>query len=294
MVDVSAKPQVLAVIGPTASGKSAVAMTLAERTGGEIIACDSVQVYRGFDIGSAKATPQEQARVPHHLVDVVDGHGDFDAQRYVERALDALARVTARGKTAIICGGTGLYLRALRYGLAQNGGSDPAIRAALQAEEAAHPGSLFRRLQSLDPVTAERTEPNNLVHVIRAVEICLITGEPASVVRGRHGFARPQVSMQVLSLHWPAEVLRARIVARAHAMVGAGLINEVERLLGQGISPTCRPMRAVGYKEALETMQGAQPLATLAERIAHSTWQYARRQRTWLRREPDMIPVAMG
>ena len=275
------------MVGPTASGKSAVALHLAERIGGEIVPCDSVQVYRGFEVGAAKPTDEERRRVPHHLLDIADWHEVFDAERYRTLAMGAIEEIRARGKTPVLCGGTGLYLRALRWGLARTPPADPVLRARLQAEEVDEPGRLYARLRAIDPDTAVRTEPNNLVHIIRALEIYALTGEPASVVRGRHGFSREEMPMRVRWLSWDNQLLRNRIAERTAAMLRGGLCDEVAELLACGVDPTCRPMRAVGYREVVDVLQGREPAEQLAERIQRSTWDYARRQRTWFRKERE-------
>lgn len=275
----------LAIVGPTGSGKSTVALRLAEACGGEIVSCDSVQVYRDFVVGCAKPTLQERLRVPHHLLDLVDWHESFDAARYVKHARAALSDIEARGAIPIVCGGTGLYLRALRWGLVELPPRDPTTRARLEAEEREQPGVLYERLTVLDPETARRTEPHNLVHIIRALEIGELTGKPASVVREAHGFRDEEVPLEVVALRWPRDLLRRRIEARAAQMLTDGLLEEVQQLFAQGVSASCRPMRSVGYQETCDVVLGAAPRAGLEERIAVATWAYARRQVTWLRRE---------
>lgn len=275
----------VAIVGPTASGKSAAAMALAASLSGEIVSCDSVQVYRYFNVGTAKPTADDRRCVPHHLIDVADPNESFDAQRYIDLARAAIADIRARGKIPILCGGTGLYLRALRYGLAQAPAVDPDLRRALMAEENTKPGALYARLLELDPVSAARLERNNHAHVLRTLEICLQAGEPASVLRARHGFRVPIVPMHVIALSWPDAALQARIAARTQYMLQAGLLDEVCTLLRRGVDERCRAMRAVGYREAL-LVQKNQALETdLYAAIVKSTWQYVRRQRTWLRRE---------
>lgn len=278
----------LAVVGPTGSGKSQVALALAQELDGEIINCDSVQVYRGFVIGCAKPSDEEQRRAPHHLLDVVEWNEPFDAQRYRELAVRAAAEVEARGRLPILCGGTGLYLRALRWGLVRAPPANPVLRAELMAEEQACPGTLYARLAKVDPPTAIRTEPHNLVHILRALEIHAKSGRPASEVRAEHGFARQEVEMEVVVLRWPAAELRRRIEERVTAMLHAGLLDEVRSLLGRGVSSEARPMQSVGYREASEVALGRAEEEGLAARIAHSTCAYARRQRTWFRRERDV------
>lgn len=275
----------LAIAGATASGKSSLAQRLAEAWGAEILTCDSVQVYRGFEIGCAKPSAEQRARVPHHLLDVVEWDEAFDAQRYVDLAGAALGGITERSAAAILCGGTGLYLRALRYGLVPVPPADANLRASFEAQERAVPGSLYARLRRQDPESARTIEPNNLVQVIRALEIQETTGEPASVVRGRHGFREERVPMRVLALRWPNDVLLRRIVERTRRMIADGLLQEVATLLRRGIDPLCRPMRSVGYREASAVVSGEAEAQGLEERIVASTKAYARRQRTWLRRE---------
>ena len=289
----------LAIVGPTASGKSEVALTVAASAGAEILACDSVQVYRGFDIGCAKPTRAEQEQVRHHLVDVVDWSDAFDAQRYCTLALDAIADAALRGKRVILCGGTGLYLRALRYGLIDAPERDLTLRESLYAEEQTRPGVLYDRLQKLDPVSARSIEPKNLVHVVRALEIYTQTGELPSVLKARHGFTTERLPMRVVAIDWPREVLRERIRARTEAMLAAGLVDEVRGLIERGVPTTCRPMRAVGYREVCEWLEGeaegAACCATtedLAQRIARATWEYARRQYTWLRKEKGVVWIS--
>jgi len=278
----------LAIVGATASAKSDVALALAVEFHGEIVSCDSVQVYRGFEVGCAKPSAAVQARVRHHLIDVAEPHEPFDAGRFCALAAPALADIRARARVPILCGGTGLYLRALRHGLVDVPAPPAELRAALYAEEAAAPGTLFARLAAVDPATAAHTSPRNLVHVVRALEILATTGEPASLVRARHGFREETVPMRVLVLAWPLALLRERIRARTADMLARGLVAEVERLLGQGVDPAARPMRAVGYKEACAVVRGEAPLDGLEAGIVKSTIDYARRQGTWFRRESNV------
>ena len=261
----------LAVVGPTASGKSTVAMLLAERHGADILSCDSVQVYRGFAIGCAKPTSAEQARVRHHLIDVVDWHEEFDAQRYCALATRAIDAVRESGRGIILCGGTGLYLRALRYGLIDAPERDLELRERLHAEEKAKPGVLYDRLQALDPLSARRIEPKNLVHVVRALEIHATTGELPSALRARHGFSEERVPMRIVAIDWPREMLRRRIAERVDAMIEQGLVEETRALRAAGVPATCRPMRAVGYREVCAMLDGAMPAGELPRRISQAS-----------------------
>ncbi len=280
--------RVLAIVGPTGAGKSDVAMALAERLGGEIISCDSVQVYRHFDIGSAKPSLAERNRVAHHLVDVARWDEPYDAAQFCLQAETAIAEIHSRGRLSILCGGTGLYMRTLRYGLMAAPPADLQLRAQLQHDERSLPGSLHVRLAACDPASAERIHPSNLPHVMRALELCLQTQQPASQLRRDHGFKAERVPMMVICLDRETEILRARIARRTQAMLEAGWVAEVQHLLAQGVSPDCRPMRSVGYREIVAHLQGDASYVDVAAKITASTWQYARRQRTWWRRERDV------
>lgn len=284
---------VIAIVGATASGKSDVALRLAEEIGGEIISCDSIQVYRDFVIGCAKPSSSELARVRHHLIDVVNWDEAFDVQQYRQLARAAIADIEQRGKQPILCGGTGLYLRALRYGLIETPPASAQLREAWLAEEREQPGILYQKLSEVDPETARRTEPRNWVHVLRALEIHATTGQLPSRLKAEHNFATEQVPMQAFLLTHDATPLRQRIDQRALAMLRKGLVDEVKTLLSKGVTRDCRPMASVGYREVCDVLIGGVSEDGLAERIAQSTWHYARRQRTWFRREKSLVPLEM-
>jgi tRNA dimethylallyltransferase len=274
---------VIAVVGPTASGKSAAALQLAVERGGEIISCDSVQVYRGLDVGTAKPTAEERARVPHHLIDVVDPDEPFSAARWAELADRAIAEVRARGREPIVVGGTGLYLRALRFGLVDAPPRDVALRERLYDEERAHPGALHARLGAVDPESAARLQPRDLVRLVRALEVEALTGVPLS----RHHAAHAPVerhATQVLVLDPRAE-LDARIAARTAAMIAAGLADET-RALVERYGAALPALSSVGYRETVALLDGRLTAAEWAPAIVRSTRRYARRQRTWFRKEP--------
>lgn len=283
------KPYVLALLGGSAVGKSRIAMEIAQQHHGEIINCDSVQVYRGFDIGSAKPSIDERRLVPHHVIDIAHPHDAFDAKQYCQHAKAAIADILQRHRLPIVCGGTGLYLRALRYGLIPTKPASLAMRDAWLQEEAKQPGILYTRLCAIDKASAERVHPHNVVHIMRALEISVLHDEPASAIRARHGFKDVQIPMLVVALDMPAALHRARVQTRIAHMLQAGLLDEVAGLLHQGVSPTCRPMQSVGYKEACAVVQNQQSVDDLPLKIFQSTWHYVRRQRTWLRREPDVL-----
>jgi tRNA dimethylallyltransferase len=276
---------VIAILGPTASGKSELGLALAERLSGEIVCCDSVQVYRGMDIGTGKPTREEQTRCPHHLLDLVDPGEPFHAAAWAERARVVIDDVQRRGRTPTIVGGTGLYFRALRGGLFDAPPPDPSIRARHQAEAAVlGVPALHRRLQEIDPDAAARILSGDLVRTSRALEVYEQTGIPISELRRRA--ARPPLPWRlfVVILDYPLDKLRLRIQARVERMMGAGFLAEVEILRRAGFGRT-RALEALGYRQLGQHLDG---LITLEEAVAQTklaTSGYARRQRTWFRRE---------
>ncbi|HZO87106.1 MAG TPA: tRNA (adenosine(37)-N6)-dimethylallyltransferase MiaA [Chthonomonadaceae bacterium] len=277
----------IVLVGPTATGKTAAAVELAERIGGEIINADSMQVYRGMDIGTAKPTPEERARVRFHLLDVVTPDQPFSVAEWKERAEAALAEIATRDRWPILCGGTGLYLRALLddWTLAETP-ADPALREQLRAE-VAHLGApaLHGRLCTVDPATAARLHPNDAVRIVRALEVYHATGVPISEHQARDRAARPPRPAFRLGLTLPRPQLYARIDARVEAMLAAGLEAEVRGLLAQGVSPALSPLRSLGYKEMAAFLRGEIDRATAIERIKQETRRYAKRQLTWFRAE---------
>ena len=278
----------IAILGPTGSGKSQLAMALAEDCKGEIISCDSVQVYRGFDIGSAKPAAAERARVPHHLVDICDWSEPFDAQQFRTRAREAIEDCRARGKRPILCGGTGLYLRLLRWGLVDSPGADPALREALHQREAEQPGSLAADLVAIDPEAATLVDLKNLRRVVRSLEIYQLSGKTPSGIRAEHGFRHEEIPMRVLMLDWETSLLRSRVRSRLEEMLDAGWLEEVTQLLQSGVSRECPAMSAVGYREVASLVAGEINADQLPALVEKSTWSYARRQRTWMRKEKDV------
>lgn len=269
--------------GATAVGKSAVALELAERLGGEIISVDSMQVYAGLDLGTAKPTAAERARVPHHLIDVVDLTDRFDAARFVREATEAAAALQARGRVPVFCGGTGLYFQALLGGLGEAPPADPNLRGELERLPLA---ALLDELAQRDPVTFERIDRQNPRRVIRAIEVIRLTGRPFSAQRAGWGNAGattgPKPGWVCLSRE-PAE-LRRRIEQRVDAMFAAGLVEETRRLLARGLAQNPAAMQALGYRQVVEHLQGARDLTATIALVKQKTWQFARRQATWFRR----------
>lgn len=272
------KPKTLVIAGPTASGKTGVALELAERLGGEIVGADSVQVYRGFDIGSAKPTPEERARVPHHLVDVVDPGHDYSAAEYAAAAREAVRAIAARGRMPIVAGGTGLYLRALFEGLMPAPGKDAGLRAGLEQLATAE---LRAKLEAADPAWAARIRGDDRYRLIRALEIFSSTGVTPSEWARRQAHEQPFETLWI-GLAPPRELLYDRINRRVEAMWAGGLLDEVARLAAQGYADT-RPMASVGYAEALAELKGELDPGQAMAQAQQRTRNYAKRQGTWFR-----------
>jgi tRNA dimethylallyltransferase len=276
----------VAVLGPTASGKSALGLALAERLNGEIVACDSQQVYLGMDIGTAKPTRQERRQVPHHGLDLCHPDEPFHAARWAALARAAIKSIAARGRLPIVVGGTGLYYRALTRGLFEAPPPDLALRAR-HREEAARDGieALRARLLAVDPEAAAGIAPRDLVRTSRALEIYEQTGVAITTLRRR---AAPPRDLQpaVLVLDPPLAESRARVAARVDAMIAAGFVEEVRALRAAGYGPRLKPLQALGYKQLGAVLDGATSLADAAAETVRATFAYARRQRTWFKTEP--------
>jgi tRNA dimethylallyltransferase len=273
------------VVGPTGSGKSALAQHVALTVGGEIVNCDSLQVYRGFDIGTAKVPAVERQGIPHHLIDVIDPDQLFTAGDYARAAESVLREIAARGRVPVIAGGTGFYLRALLDGLFPGPARDEALRERLELRETSHPGSLHRILSRLDRAAAARIHPNDKNKTMRALEVRLIEGQSISSLfeRGRApltGF-RPIK----LGLDPPRDLLYERLNARTQAMFQHGLMDEVRGLLASGVSRSAKPFESLGYKQALQLMDGALTPEQALESTQLETRRYAKRQITWFRKE---------
>lgn len=293
------KIRILAVAGPTASGKTALSIALAKHLGGEIVACDSMQVYRGMDIGTAKPTPEEQREVPHHLIDVTDPSCPFSAADYVALAGEAIKEIHARKKLPILCGGTGLYLDSLLRGGFEETRSDPALRDELFAfveENGAH--ALHDRLRAVDPAAADAIHERNVGRVVRALEIYLTTGitKTESDLRSR-SLPSPYRAV-VIGLCDPGRtVLYRRIEERVGLMLRSGLWDEVRRLRDAGVfSQNATAAQAIGYKEALAFLRGEGTEADAKARIVLATRHYAKRQMTWFRAKPyvNWVPFTDG
>ncbi len=277
----------LVIVGPTAAGKSAAALdlALALRPRGEIVTADSQQVYRGLDIGTAKPAAKERRGIAHHLVDVVDPDDPFDAATYVRLADAAIAEIRARGRRVVVAGGTGLYVRALLRGLVDAPAADPALREALLSEErTAGTGTLWARLAGVDPAAARTLHPNDLVRIVRALEVHTLRGVRLSALQKEHAFAVPRHRARLFGLDVGRDVHRERIAARTRAMIEAGWVAEVRRLLDR-YPPTLRSLGSLGYRQIVAHLTGGVPLESSVAAIVAATTRFARRQRTWFRSE---------
>ncbi len=278
--------ELLTVVGPTGSGKTELAIRLAERFGGEIVGADSVQIYRGFDIGSGKPTPEEVARAAHHVVGVVDPLDAMDAGIYVKLADAAIADVRERGKVPIVCGGTFLWVKALTRGLAEAAPRDEAIRARHRDEAAAEGRpALHAKLAKVDPEMGARLAPNDFVRVSRALEVFELTGRPLTAWQADHGFATERYPARLLGPAIERSELDDKLERRARAWLESGWIEEVEALVAAGFAGA-RAMGSVGYKEVLAFTRGEIAKPDLLGAIVRATRVFVRRQRTWIRDEP--------
>lgn len=278
-------PHLLVIAGPTASGKTAHAIRLAQQLGAEIVSADSQQVYRHFDIGTAKPSAAELAAVPHHLISVVDPLETFSAARYQRMADEAIADIQRRGNRVLVVGGTGMYLRILLHGVVEAPPADPTLRAQLEAEgESLGWPAMHARLSELDPESAARIHPPDRVRIVRALEIHALTGKTASAWRSEHGFTEDRYPFRMFVLHPPREQLYPAIDARTRAMFDRGLLDEVRSLLERGYE-NAAPMRSVGYKEALAAVRGELSVEDAIRLAARDSRHYAKRQLTWFRKE---------
>jgi tRNA dimethylallyltransferase len=280
--------RLIAVVGPTASGKSDLAVRICQAIGGEVVSADSVQIYRHFDIGSAKPTLEERAGIPHHLIDALEPLDAADAARFAELATARIADITRRGLRPVLCGGTFLWLRALIYGLAPAPPADEAIRARHRSEaELLGRPHLHERLRAIDPDSHARLSPNDLLRVSRALEVHELTGQTLSQLQALHGFRTPRYDVQLIAVAHEREALYQRIHERTLQMFEQGWLDEVRQLLAQGYADA-RALRSVGYRQVLEAVQSGAPIdrPALIASVTQATRIFVRRQTTWLRDQP--------
>lgn len=282
-------PSLVAVAGPTGSGKSDLALDIAEKFGGEIINCDSLQVFRHFDIGTAKLPVDERRGIPHHLIDVVNPDELFTAGEFAKRGREVLAGITARGKLPVLAGGTGFYLRALIDGLFEGPTRDQPLRERLAARESRRKGSLHKLLRRFDRETAAKIHPNDVPKVMRALEVCLVTRRPVSELFREGRGALEGYRVLKLGLFPDRDELYRRLDARCAAMFENGLIEEVRGIVAMGYPESVKPFESHGYKQALQNIRGELSLRDAVFYAQRNTRNYAKRQITWFRREPGLV-----
>ena len=272
----------MAVVGPTGSGKSQLALVLAKSFSGEIINYDSVQMYRGFDIGSAKVSPAERQAVPHHLLDIALAEEELTAGDFVRLAREALAVLDERDALPVLAGGTGFYLRSLLAGLSPAPERNPELRARLAAVAGRRPAALHRFLRKRDPLAAARIHPNDVQKLMRAIELSCERGEqpPREALAG--------YSVLKIGLNPPRPELYRRLDERSACLFQCGILEETKALLDSGVSPQAKPLLSLGYKQAVAVVAGGMALGDAIEECRTRTRQYAKRQMTWFRAEPDV------
>ena len=281
--------RLVVILGPTASGKSALGIRIAERLGGEILVCDSTQVYRHFDIGTAKTPLSEQRGIPHHLVDLSEPDDVFTAGEYRRRAIEVLDGVRKRGKLPIITAGTGLYLRALLEGLADAPLRSEELRERLRSKARQHgPLHLHKLLARMDREAARRIAPRDTQKIIRAIEIRTLAGKTVGDVHRKGRAAIEGYDVKKIGLLPPRAALYARIDERVNSMIRAGWIEEVRRLVAAGVSPNAKPFQFIGYSELLRHIEGRLDRQAAIAQIQQATRQFAKRQITWFRKEPHV------
>lgn len=286
----AAAPPPVAIVGATATGKTAVGILVAEALGTEIVGCDSRQIYRRLDIGTAKPTPAERARVRHHLVDVADPAESYSAARYRAQVQALLPAFRAAGRPLLLVGGTGLYLRAALAGLCQAPAADPGLRRWLGALAGTLPGGLHPLLARVDAAAAARIHPHDRYRIVRALEVFYLGGETLSARHERHRAQRPPAAAaRLFAIALPPAELRRRIELRLEAMLAAGLLDEVRGLLGEGLDAGSPALRAVGYPQLIAHLRGDSSLDDALAAVRRATWQYARRQLTWFRAVPGVV-----
>ncbi len=278
--------KLLVICGPTASGKTALAVACAKRLGGEVVSADAYLVYRGLNIGTAKPTEAEMGGIPHHLIDVIDLRETFSASDYVRLATAAIEDIFSRGKVPVLCGGTGFYLSGVLFDSPYGGaaGSDEVRKKYAELSEKEGRDALHARLAEVDPESAAVLHPNDVKRVIRALEIFELTGKKRSDMHG----GGKRYDYEAFAVNFPREELYRRIDARTQKMLEEGLIEEVERLLSGGVPENAQSMQAIGYKEVVESLKNGLNLSTMSDIISKNTRNYAKRQLTFFKKLPNL------
>ncbi len=279
----------VAIVGPTGSGKSALGWHLAREFGGELVSADSVQVYRGLDIGSAKATAEERRAVIHHLVDILDPDEGYSAARFRSQAVTIIQSLHERNIPVFVVGGTGLYLRTLTRGIFRGPEANPELRRSLgrQAEEKGSE-TLYEELKRVDRDAASRIHPRDAVRIIRALEVYQMSGQPISGFQKEHGFKERDFNVLKIGLSFPRDELFRRIDARVHRMLDRGWVEEVRGLLQKGYSPKLKSLQSLGYRQVISFLQGEKSIAETILSIQGDTRRYAKRQLTWFKADPEI------
>lgn len=284
------KQKVVVIAGPTASGKSGLAVELALLLQGEIVNADSMQVYRYMDVGTAKPSPWERSKVPHHLLDVVDPDEEFNAAIYRSLAVPVIRDLLSRGKVCFVAGGTGLYIKTLLGGLLHCPPADHALRQELRERaEAQGLDAMYRILEELDPLSAKKIHAHDKVRVLRALEIIELTKKPLSALVQGHGFQDTAFQALKICLQIDREELYHRINQRSLLMVERSLVEETKNLLARGYSPDLKPMKALGYRHAMRYLEGRYDREEMVRQLQLDTRRYAKRQMTWFRADPSIM-----
>jgi len=285
----SGKPRLVAILGPTATGKSALGIALAQRFDGEIVSCDSTAVYRGFDIGTDKVPLAERRGIPHHLIDVASPIEEYSAARYAREAAAAIRAITARGKLPILVGGTGFYYRALTRGLFEGPGRDELLRRRLErVAERKGPERLHRWLARVDRASAERIQPRDVKRVVRALEVWMLTGRPLTDHFADTASPLPDYDVTSIGLQISQEETADRVARRVDAQFAAGILDEIRGLLGRGVPETALPFTGLVYRQCLEHLRGIRDERATRELVIRENRKYSRRQLIWFRKEPNL------
>ena len=284
------KPKIIIICGPTGIGKTAVAVDLAQHFNGQIIGADSMQVYKYMDIGTAKPNAEEQDRVAHHMIDIVEPDEAFDAAQYAGLARAKILELNKQGILPFVVGGTGLYIKALLYGLFNAEGSDPDVRRKLKEERTVHGIEyLHARLDRLDPETARRLHPHDTYRILRALEVVETTGKPMSRHHQEHGFLEQAFRSLKIGLNMNRTILYEGINARVDAMISAGFVDEVKHLLARGYTADLKSMQSIGYRHMIDYIQGDLSWEECTRTLKRDHRRYAKRQLTWFNADPEII-----
>jgi tRNA dimethylallyltransferase len=284
------KPNVIVICGPTALGKTSIAIDLARTFNGEIVGADSMQIYRHMNIGTAKPTPDEQSRVPHHMIDIVDPDEPFDARQFAIMAHEKIMDLHARGVSPFVIGGTGLYIKALLHGLFEAMPADPDVRTSLKQEAEIHgTGFLHKRLSQQDSATATRIHPNDTYRILRALEVYELTGKTISELQSEHSFTDKPFRVLKIGLHMDREIIYDRINSRVDAMIDSGLVDEVKGLLDMGYSADLKSMQSIGYRHMVDFIEGHSSWEEALRTLKRDTRRYAKRQLTWFKADSAIV-----